>query len=65
MNTVALDTRTLSFPTEDLKLVKEVAKKFGWSLGRKKKCGLDEAIEDVKAGRVEEIKDIDEFFRKL
>jgi hypothetical protein len=30
-----------------------------------KKCGLDEAIDDVENGRVTEYENVDEMFRKL
>lgn len=30
-----------------------------------KKCGLDESLEDIKAGRVREIKDVNAYFKKL
>lgn len=30
-----------------------------------KKCGIDEALGDIKAGRVREIKDVNAYFRKL
>ena len=32
---------------------------------KSKKCGLDEALEDVKAGRVYKAKDVDDFFNQL
>ena len=30
-----------------------------------KKCGLDEALEDVKAGRVYEYASVDDFFKEM
>lgn len=30
-----------------------------------RKCGLDEALEDVKAGRVYQAKDVDDLFKQL
>ena len=30
-----------------------------------KKCGLDEALEDVKEGRVSEYASVDDFFREI
>ncbi|MGM9746030.1 MAG: hypothetical protein ACI392_00255 [Paludibacteraceae bacterium] len=30
-----------------------------------KKCGLDESLEDIKAGRVYHAKDVDDMFKKL
>ena len=32
---------------------------------RQKKCGLDEALEDVKAGRVSEYASVDDFFKEM
>lgn len=32
---------------------------------RAKKCGLDEALEDVKAGRVSEYASVDDFFKEM
>ena len=31
---------------------KDLAKKFGWKLSRIKKTGIEEAIDDIKQGRV-------------
>ena len=42
-----------------------MVKKFGWKIGRKKKSGMEEAMDDIKHGRVSEVGDIDEYFRKL
>lgn len=58
------ETLQLSIPPEDIKFIKALAKKFGWKLG-KKKSGLKESIDDIKKGRVYEIKDIDAYFKKL
>ena len=32
---------------------------------KSKKCGLDEALEDVKAGRVSEYASVDDFFKEM
>lgn len=55
----------LILPSEDIKLFKDLVKKFGWKIGRKKKSGMEEAMDDIKHGRVSEVGDIDEYFRKL
>ena len=36
----------------DLHLLKELAARMGWVIEREKRTGLDEAIDDIKAGRV-------------
>lgn len=67
MNTTinpTFETYVLSFPAEDMKLVKDLVKKFGWKL-RRKKTGMQEAMDDVKHGRVSDITDIDAYFKKL
>ncbi len=33
--------------------------------GKKKKCGLDEALEDVKAGRVKRFESMEDLFKDL
>lgn len=64
MNTVTLDTLSISFPPEDLKLVKDLARKFGWKVERKR-TPIEKALEDVNNGRVYEIDDIDAYFKKM
>ena len=41
----------LSLPEMDMALLKELAKKYGWSIG-KKKSGIQKGLDDIKAGRV-------------
>lgn len=65
MSDITLDTRTLSFPADQISTVRALVKKYGWKLSRKKKSGIEEALDDIKHGRVTEIKDIDEFIRNL
>lgn len=60
-----LEKETICLPAEDKKLLKEIAKKFGWKIARRKKTGYEEAIDDVRAGRVSEVKDIDAYFNQF
>ena len=41
----------ITLPEVDMALLKELAKKFGWNIGRKK-SGIEKGLEDIKAGRV-------------
>ena len=41
---------TITVPQVDFNLLKELAKKFGWVIQTEKKSGIEEALEDVKAG---------------
>ncbi|WP_075555688.1 hypothetical protein [Parabacteroides timonensis] len=54
----------LSIPEVDMALLKELAKKFGWSIG-KKKSGIEKGLEDIAAGRVYKAKDMDDLKRHL
>lgn len=45
-------TAAITFPQVDGSLLKEIAKRFGWIVRIEQPSGLDEALEDVKAGRV-------------
>ena len=45
-------TTTITIPQVDFKLLKELAKKFGWVIQTENKSGIEEALDDVKSGRV-------------
>ena len=54
----------LSIPEVDMALLKELAKKFGWSIG-KKKSGIEKGLDDIAAGRVYKAKDMDDLKQHL
>lgn len=54
----------LSIPKVDMALLKELAKKFGWSIG-KKKSGIEKGLDDIAAGRVYKAKDMDDLKQHL
>ncbi len=61
-------TLTITDPKEASLIKKLLAKFDSVTISRpprKRKTGLDEAIEDVKAGRVFHAKDVDDLFRQL
>ncbi len=45
----------ITLPEVDMALLKELAKKFGWNIGRKK-SGIEKGLEDIKAGRTHKAK---------
>lgn len=65
MKTGTLETVRLDMPKADLKILKELAKRMGWIFSTDKSAGLDEAIEDYKAGRVHKAKDTDDLMKQL
>lgn len=45
-------TTTITIPQVDFNLLKDLAKKFGWVIQTENKSGIEEALDDVKSGRV-------------
>ena len=54
----------LSLPETDMALLKELAKKFGWSIG-KKKSGIQKGLDDIKAGRVHKAENAEDMFKQI
>ena len=44
----------ITLPEVDMALLKELAKKFGWNIGRKK-SGIEKGLEDIKAKNAEDM----------
>lgn len=55
---------SFELPKTDLRLFKELAQKMGWVV-RKRKSGIEKSLEDVKAGKVFEAKDVDDLFKQV
>ena len=47
----------ITLPEVDMALLKELAKKFGWNIGRKKS--------DIKAGRTHKAKNAEDMFQQI
>lgn len=59
-------TIEVNLPEVDLAKLEEVVKKFGWSIGKKKKkSGIQKGLDDIAAGRVYRAKDMDDLKRHL
>lgn len=54
----------LSLPETDMALLKELAKKFSWSIG-KKKSGIQKGLDDIKAGRVHKAENAEDMFKQI
>ena len=51
--------------SSDLRFLKELAQRMGWSFEREEMNGLDKSIEDLKAGHLHHAKDVDELMSQL
>ena len=60
----AIEKVELSLPETDMALLKELAKKFGWSIG-KKKSGIQKGLDDIKAGRVHKAENAEDMFKQI
>ena len=47
----------LSIPQSDYRFVRSLSQKMGWTIRRKRKSGLELAMEDIAAGRIYHAKD--------
>ena len=68
MNTTALHKDTVRVgisSAADLKFLRELAKRMGWTFEHERRSGLDEAIDDFKAGHVHKAKDVDDLMAQL
>lgn len=54
----------LTIPEIDMALLQELAKKFGWSIG-KKKSGIQKGLDDIAAGRVYKAKNAEDMFNQI
>jgi len=56
----------ITLPEVDLKFLKELAKKLGWTVksAQKKKSAFEKSLDDIEAGRVYEAKDVDDLFQQ-
>lgn len=54
----------ITLPEVDMALLKELAKKFGWNIGRKK-SGIEKGLEDIKAGRTHKAKNAEDMFHQI
>lgn len=68
MNATAIGKATVKVgvsSTADFKFLKELAKRMGWTFEQECRSGIDEAIDDLKAGSVHKAKDVDDLRTQL
>jgi len=58
-------TKQITLPEVDLKFLKELAKKLGWTVKTtQRKSAFEKSLDDIEAGRVYEAKDVDDLFKQ-
>ena len=55
----------LTIPSSDFRFISTLSQKMGWTIRRPRKSGLQKALDDVRAGRVYEAKNVDDLLSQL
>ena len=55
----------LSIPSGDYRFISALSQKMGWTIHKKRKSGIEKALDDVRAGRVYEATDVDDLMAQL
>lgn len=65
MATQTIEHITLEVPSLEVNFLRTLSKKMGWTMKRQRKSGIQQALEDVEAGRVYKAKSIEELMDQL
>ena len=67
METTTLKTFEISIPEKYVAAIRKLVKSMGGSvkIRKEKKCGLDEALEDVKAGRIYHAESTEDMMKQI
>ena len=60
-----LERITLEIPSIEVAFLRTLSKKMGWTMKRHRKSGIQQALEDVEAGRVYEAKSVEDLMSQL
>ena len=55
----------LTIPSSDYRFISTLSQKMGWTIHKPRKSGLQKALEDVRAGKVYEAKNVDDLLAQL
>ncbi|MBR3022297.1 MAG: hypothetical protein IKH59_08040 [Bacteroidaceae bacterium] len=65
METRATENLYLEVPKSEVRFLRSLSRKMGWSIKKPRKSGIQQALDDVKAGRVYEAKSIEDLMAQL
>ncbi|MBR4778765.1 MAG: hypothetical protein IK011_02640 [Bacteroidaceae bacterium] len=55
----------LEVPQSDVHFIRSMSRKMGWTFKKSRKSGLQQSLDDVKAGRVYEAKSVEDLMAQL
>lgn len=56
---------SLEVPSAEVAFLRTLSKKMGWAMKRQRKSGIQQALEDVEAGRVYKAKSVEDLMAQL
>ena len=65
MATLSMEQIYMEVPSTEIAFLRTLAKKMGWAIKRQRKSGIQEALEDVEAGRVYEAENVEDLMAQL
>jgi len=65
MATLSMEQVYMEVPSTEIAFLRTLAKKMGWAIKRQRKSGIQEALEDVEAGRVYEAENVEDLMAQL
>ncbi len=65
MKTITMEQIYIEIPSVEVAFLRTLANKMGCSLKRKKKSGIQQALEDVDKGNIHEAKSVEDLMKQL
>ncbi len=65
MGTVPTERLYLEVPRNEVRFARSLSQKMGWIIRKPRKSGIQQALEDVEAGRVYEAKNVEDLMAQL
>ena len=56
---------TVLLPQGDVSLLRNLSKKMGWTIQRKRKSGIEKGLEDIRKGNVYHDKDSEDLIKQI
>lgn len=56
---------TILLPQDDVSLLRNLSKKMGWTIQRKRKSGVEKGLEDIRKGNVHHAKNSEDLIKQI
>ncbi len=56
---------TILLPQDDVSLLRNLSKKMGWTIQRKRKSGIEKGLEDIRKGNVHHAKNSEDLIKQI